>query len=104
MYEREKMKRPQGSTDTQVSQLGFQYLLRYYSLKDDLIKYFTANCPMFKPKLRGSKHYIVDVVRHCEKPIMSASQLKDFFQKIHFEDKTEQECLKLIKSYPVYDG
>lgn len=35
---------------------------------------------------------------------MSASQLCDFYQKVLAEKTTEEDCLRLIKSFPVYDG
>lgn len=76
MYEREKLKRPQGMGDSELNELGFQYLLRYYSIKEDIAKYFSDYCPMFKLKIKGQKNSIVDIVRSNEKPIMSASQLK----------------------------
>jgi len=44
--------------------MGFQYLLRFYSIKDDLAKYFSTYCPMFKLKVRNQKNPIVDVVRY----------------------------------------
>jgi hypothetical protein len=35
---------------------------------------------------------------------MSASQLCEFYQKVLVEQASEEECLRLIKSFPVYDG
>jgi hypothetical protein len=82
LYEREKMKKPKDMTNEVLNELGFQYLLRFYSIKDDLARYFTNFCPMFKLKARSQKNLIVDIVRYNEKPIMSASQLCDFYEKV----------------------
>lgn len=69
--------------------MGFQYLLRFYSIKDDLAKYFSTYCPMFKLKVRNAKNLIVDVVRYNEKALMSASQLKEFYEKVLVVDISE---------------
>jgi hypothetical protein len=63
LYEREKMKRPKDMTNAELNELGFQYLLRFYSIKEDLARYFTTYCPMFKLKVRSQKNLIVDIVR-----------------------------------------
>lgn len=76
-------------TNTELNELGFQYLLRFYSIKDDLAKYFSSYCPMFKLKTRSQKNLIVDIVRYNEKPIMSASQLKEFYEKVLMERTSE---------------
>ena len=82
LYERERLKRPRGMGNGELNQLGFQYLLRYYTIKDDLARYFTAQCPNFKLKPRSNKNLIVDIVRHNDKPIMSAYQLQEFHTKV----------------------
>lgn len=58
------MKRPKDMTNAELNELGFQYLLRFYSIKDDLARYFTTYCPMFKLKTRSQKNLIVDIVRY----------------------------------------
>lgn len=73
------MRRPKDMTNAELNELGFQYLLRFYSIKEDLARYFTTYCPMFKLKFRSQKNLIVDIVRYNEKPIMSASQLCEFY-------------------------
>jgi hypothetical protein len=45
---------------------------------------------MFKLKPRNQKNLIVDIVRYNEKPIMSASQLRDFYEKVLCCSTTEE--------------
>ena len=59
--------------------------MRFYTVKDDLLRYFCNYCSQFKPKVRSNKVSIIDVVRYNEAPIMSASQLRDFYERVLFE-------------------
>lgn len=56
--------------------MGFQYLLRYYTIKEDLAKIFKEYCSQFRIQNRSNKVNIVSIVRYNENPIMSAAQLK----------------------------
>lgn len=76
-------------TNTELNELGFQYLLRYYSIKEDLVKIFREYCNQYKLQNRSNKVSLVDIVRYNDNPIMSASQLREFYLKVLFEKITE---------------
>lgn len=59
---------------------------------------------MFKQRKRSSKYSIIDVVRAYDKPVMSASQLKEFHERVLFQKLSESAGLSIIQAYPSYDG
>lgn len=74
--------------NSELNELGFQYLLRFYSIKEDITKIFREYCSQYKLLNRGSKVSLIDIVRYNETPIMSASQLREFYQKMLFMEVT----------------
>ena len=84
--------------------LGFEYLLKYYSIKTELAPIFTSFCPLFKIKHKNKKKSIIDILKEQQKPLMSGIQLAEFMKEYLHMNYTEDECTDLINTFPVYDG
>lgn len=104
LYEKENLKKPKGFTKDMMTPLGFEYILRYYSMKASIAPIFSEFCPIFKFKRKKFTKTITDILKSQNKPLMSGLQLKDFMEKYLKVSLPEHECTEIIRGFPVYDG
>ena len=75
------MSKPKGFTNSMLTPLGFEYILRFYSMRASIAPLFTEFCPIFKLKHKKFKESITDILKSQNKPLMSPIQLKEFLAK-----------------------